>query len=166
MAARRKARRRALDVLFAADMRKLPPMEVLTDMRQRRAGEGEPPLNPYVETLVAGVVAHRDEIDEQLATYAIGWTLDRMPLVDRNVLRIGAFELLHSTTVPPGVAVSEAVALAKDLSTDESPRFVNGLLSRLAQLQADAVMDEIVPGSDPAESSVPRVGFEPTLDGV
>jgi N utilization substance protein B len=134
MAARRKARRRALDILFEAELRGQAPLEVLAEVRQRRALGGEPPLNPYTDTLVTGVVAHLADIDEQLATYAIGWSLDRMPAVDRNVLRIGAFELLFDRAVPTGVAVSEAVLLAKDLSTDESPRFVNGLLSRLAKM--------------------------------
>jgi N utilization substance protein B len=131
MAARRKARRRALDILFEADMRGTDPLATLADVRQRREAKGEPPLNPYTETLVSGIEAHRAEIDEQLATYAIGWTLDRMPAVDRNVLRIGTYELLMDRTVPPGVAIAEAVLLVKELSTDESPRFVNGLLSRL-----------------------------------
>ena len=151
MAARRKARRRALDILFEADLRGSDPLDVLAEAKHRRSQAGEPPLNPYTGTLVEGVVAHRAEIDEQLATYAIGWTLDRMPAVDRTVLRIGAFELLRAT-VPAGVAVSEAVELVTELSTDESPKFVNGLLARLAQMQQD--------------SDVPRVGFEPTLDGV
>ncbi len=137
MAARRKARRRALDILFEAEMRGLAPLDVLADVRRRRAEAGEPPLNPYTDALVAGIVEYRQDIDEQLSTYAIGWSLDRMPMVDRNVLRIGAYELLHDSAVPPGVAVSEAVLLAKDLSTDESPRFINGLLGRLASLQAD-----------------------------
>ncbi len=136
MAARTKARRRALDVLFEADLRSRPPLEVLADVQARRRAAGETPLNPYTETLVRGVVEHEQQIDEQLATYAIGWTLDRMPVVDRNVLRIGAFEVLYCDEVPSGVAVSEAVEMATELSTDSSPRFINGLLSRLADLHA------------------------------
>jgi len=103
-------------------------------MKARRAANGEGPLNPYTTTLVSGVAENREDIDDRLAALSIGWSLDRMPIVDRNVLRIAAFELLHGQDVPPAVALSEAVALASDLSTDESPRFVNGLLSRLAQL--------------------------------
>jgi N utilization substance protein B len=135
MAARSKARHRALDILFEADLRNRPALDVLADMRARRTSEGMPPLNPYTHELVEGVVAHQLDIDAQLATYAIGWSLDRMPSVDRNVLRIGAFEVLYSDTVPGPVAVNEAVELAKEFSTDESPGFVNGLLGRLLQLR-------------------------------
>jgi transcription antitermination protein NusB len=89
----------------------------------------------YAAELVRGVEAHRDRIDELLAAHAEGWTLDRMPAVDRNILRIGVYELLWSDDVPDGVAISEAVALATDLSTDGSPAFVNGLLARLLELK-------------------------------
>ena len=131
MSARSKARQRALEVLFEGDVRGVPSGEVL----QRRASTASPPLNPYVLTLVEGALAHAERIDELLTTYAVGWTLDRMPAVDRNILRIGAYELLWCDDVPDGVAISEAVALARELSTDESPAFVNGLLSRLQQLK-------------------------------
>ena len=106
-------------------------------MQQRQtanAGDG-PPVPEYAAELVRGVQAHRDRIDELLAAYAEGWTLDRMPAVDRNVLRIGAYELLWADGVPDGVAISEAVELAKDLSTDGSPAFVNGLLAKLLELK-------------------------------
>jgi N utilization substance protein B len=85
--------------------------------------------------LVEGAWEHRERIDELIATYAVGWTLDRMPAVDRTILRLGVHELLWVDDVPDGVAISEAVALATEFSTDESPRFVNGLLSRLQQLK-------------------------------
>jgi N utilization substance protein B len=93
--------------------------------------EGEGPTNPYTEALVRGVQEHRERIDELLGQYAQGWTLDRMPAVDRTALRIGAFELLYADDVPDAVAVSEAVALVRDLSTDDSPSFVNGVLGSL-----------------------------------
>lgn len=131
MSARSKARLRALEVLFEGDLRSVPSGEVLS----RRVATASPPLNPYAVTLVEGVQAHLDRIDELLATYAVGWTLDRMPAVDRNILRIGAYELLWAEDVPDGVAISEAVALARELSTEESPTYVNGLLSRLQQLK-------------------------------
>ncbi len=130
MAARTKARKRALDVLFEADLRGAPPLDVLA---ARRAAS-ETPWNPYATELVEGVVAHAERIDELLATYAVGWTLDRMPAVDRNILRLGAYELLWADGVPDGVVLSEAVALATELSTDSSPTFVNGLLARLMEL--------------------------------
>jgi N utilization substance protein B len=133
VAARSKARKRALEVLYEAEVRGESPIEVL----DRRTRESEQRLGEqrFVEQLVEGVAAHRERIDELIATYAVGWTLDRMPMVDRNILRLGAYELLWSEDVPDGVAVSEAVALATELSTDESPRFVNGLLSRLLELK-------------------------------
>jgi N utilization substance protein B len=130
MAARSKARKRAVDVLFEADQRGLDPMTVLAD----RLKQADPPLNEYTITLVEGVLARRERIDELISTYAQGWTLARMPAVDRAVLRLGAWEILYSD-VPDAVAVDEAVELSRSLSTDESPSFVNGLLGRLLQLK-------------------------------
>ncbi len=125
--ARSKARKRALDLLFAADLRG----ESATESLDRAIAEGTGPSNPYTETLVRGVVEHLPRIDEVLTTYAQGWTLDRMPAVDRNVLRLGVFELLYVDDVPDAVAVTEALALVRDLSTDESPSFVNGVLGAI-----------------------------------
>ena len=127
MAARSRARKRALDVLFAAEMRGEPPVEAL----ERAIAEEDGPHNAYTHTLVRGVVERKDRIDELLATYAEGWSLARMPAVDRNVLRLGVFELLFSDDIPDAVAVSEAVALVQDLSTEESPQFVNGVLGSI-----------------------------------
>jgi transcription antitermination protein NusB len=132
--ARSKARKRALDVLFEAELRGEPVLELL-DQRAAAKAEENPPVPEYAAELVRGVEAHRERIDELLAAHAEGWTLDRMPAVDRNILRIGAYELLWSGDVPEGVAISEAVALATDLSTDGSPAFVNGLLARLLELK-------------------------------
>ncbi|WP_432547093.1 transcription antitermination factor NusB [Kineococcus sp. SYSU DK004] len=130
MAARRKARLRAVDVLFEADQRERPALEVLKAKIQR----ADPPVGEYAVTLVEGVVAHEERIDEILATYSMGWTVDRMPAVDRAVLRMATWELLHADDVPDHVAISEAVEICQELSTDESPRFVNGLLGRIAEL--------------------------------
>jgi N utilization substance protein B len=127
MPARSKARKRALDVLYAAELRAQDPVEAL----EAAIAEGEGPTNPYTETLVRGVAEHRVRIDELLGRYAQGWTLDRMPAVDRNALRIGTFELLYADDVPDAVAVAEAVALVRNLSTDESPSFVNGVLGTM-----------------------------------
>jgi N utilization substance protein B len=129
--ARSKARKRALDVLYEAAQRKTDPLVTLQD----RVAQNDPPVPPYAEELVKGVVAHRARIDELLTTYAQDWTIDRFPAVDLQVLRIGAYELLYCADVPDEVAVSEAVELAASLSTDESPAFVNGLLGRLLQLK-------------------------------
>ena len=130
MAARHKARKRALDILFEADVRGSDPLETLGEARERRREAGDPDLPDYAVDLVTGVVAHRERIDEILSTYSLGWTVDRMPAVDRNLLRIGAFELLWGD-VPPAVAIDEAVELTRELSTDDSPGFVNGLLGRI-----------------------------------
>ena len=131
MAARRKARTRALEVLFEADQRGLAPLDVLKDKIVR----ADPPVGEYASALVEGVVTQQDRIDEILSTYSMGWTIDRMPAVDRAILRIGVWEVLHAPDVPDHVAVSEAVEIAQDLSTDESPKFVNGLLARIAELK-------------------------------
>jgi transcription antitermination protein NusB len=132
--ARSKARKRALDLLFEAELRGEPVL-ALMEQRQTASPDDGPPVPEYAAELVRGVEAHRDRIDELLATYAQGWTLDRMPAVDRNILRIGAYELLWADDIPDGVAISEAVELAKDLSTDASPAFVNGLLAKLLELK-------------------------------
>lgn len=131
MSARSKARKRALDVLFEAEARGVAPTALLDE----RIAEADTPPNPYVAVLVAGVHEHRNRIDELIGTYAVGWSLDRMPAVDRAVLRLGVFEVLWSDDVPDAVAVDEAVALARSLSTDDSPAFVNGLLGRILELK-------------------------------
>ncbi|GAA3314230.1 MULTISPECIES: transcription antitermination factor NusB [Arthrobacter] len=131
MSARGKARSRALEVLFEAEQRSASAFEVLKARREMT----DLVINPYTMDIVEGVVAMQPTIDEFLQTYAQGWTLERMPAVDRIILRIGAWELLYNDDVPDGVAVSEAVALAKVMSTDESPAFINGLLGRLQTLK-------------------------------
>jgi transcription antitermination protein NusB len=131
VSARGKARNRALDVLFEAEQRSLSAFDVLRSRREIT----DQIVNPYTLEIVEGVVSHQVAIDEFLETYSQGWTLERMPSVDRIILRIGTWELLYNDDVPDGVAVSEAVALAKTLSTDESPSFINGLLGRLQQLK-------------------------------
>jgi transcription antitermination protein NusB len=127
MPARSKARKRALDVLYAAEMRGEHAVVAL----EAAVAAGEGPTNPYTETLVRGVAEHRVRIDQILSDYAQGWTLERMPAVDRTALRIGAYELLYVEDVPHPVAVSEAVALVRNLSTDDSPSFVNGVLGSM-----------------------------------
>jgi N utilization substance protein B len=131
MSARSKARKRALDVLYESEVRGLPVGGTLAD----RVADNDPPVNEFTVALVEGVSKHIDAIDDLLSTHSVGWSLDRMPAVDRNILRIGVYELLFDEQVPDVVAVSEAVSMARDLSTDESPAFVNGLLARLLQLK-------------------------------
>jgi transcription antitermination protein NusB len=131
VAARSKARKRALDILFEAEVRGESALGVL----EARLAQAQPPVSAYAIELVRGVQAHRSEIDRLLAENSRGWSLDRMPAVDRNILRIGSYELLWGTDAPEAVAISEAVRLASDLSTDASPAFVNGLLARLLVLK-------------------------------
>ncbi|KOV85003.1 transcription antitermination factor NusB [Nocardia sp. NRRL S-836] len=129
MGARSKARKRAVDFLYEADLLGTDPVTLLAE----RVGSPDvPPVNDYTVTLVEGVAAHRARIDDLISEHAEGWTLQRMPAVDRAVLRIGLYELLWAADVPDAVAIDEAVELAKGLSTDDSPRFVNGVLGRIA----------------------------------
>jgi N utilization substance protein B len=139
--ARSKARKRALDILFWAELRDVPVLDLLAE----RTTLGSPPVSPYAADLVRGVTVHKVRIDKLIEEFAEGWTLDRMPAVDRNVLRIGIYELLWADDVPDGVAISEAVLLARDLSTDASPAFVNGLLAGLAELKP-SLQPQPVPG--------------------
>ena len=133
MGARTKARKRALDVLFEADQRQ---RDAVTVLAERIAQPGtEAALPQYSVDIVEGVLAEQDRIDEVLATHSHGWTLERMPAVDRAILRIGTWEVLYNDEVPDAVAVDEAVELARALSTDDSPTFVNGLLGRIVDLK-------------------------------
>ncbi|MFD6135297.1 transcription antitermination factor NusB [Isoptericola sp. NPDC056618] len=133
MGARTKARKRAVDILFEAEQRGIDPQVLVADRVIEPHTEAAVPQ--YTVDLVEGVVAHRERIDELLATYSQGWTVERMPAVDRALLRIGTWELLYNDDVPDAVAVDEAVDLAGQLSTDDSPSFVNGLLGRLVDIK-------------------------------
>ena len=135
MTARGKARKRALDILYSADLRGVSPATVLAEGPLAEGAAKAQPRNPYIATLVEGVSTHQERIDDLLSTYSSGWALDRMPAVDRNVLRIGLFELLWCDDVPDAVVIDEAVGLARGLSTDESPAFVNGVLARILDLR-------------------------------
>ena len=132
LSARGKARKRALDVLYEADLRGTDPMTTLAE----RLAQSDPPVPEYAVELVEGVTAHRAELDALISTSSQDWTIERMPPVDRNLLRIGGFELLYNDDVPDAVAINEAVALAGRLSTDESATFINGVLARLLERKA------------------------------
>jgi len=128
LSARSKARKRALDLIYAAEMRGRSALDDLAEHTESN--------NPYTAELVRGVTDHAARLDEVISSYAKDWTLDRMPAVDRNVLRLGAYEVLYVDDVPDAVAVSEALHLARDLSTDESPAFVNGILGNIVRDKA------------------------------
>lgn len=136
-ASRRQARQRAVQVLFEAEQRDEDCLELLG---ARESGLGEP-VPPYTGVLVRGVMERIDQIDELIVRYSQGWTLERMPAVDRQVLRVGVYEIFWQDDVPEAVSVDEAASLAKAMSTDESPRFVNGLLGRLMDLKPTIVVD-------------------------
>ena len=129
---RHQARKRAVDLLFEAEARGLSPVEIvevrtaLTEAKQDVAA-----LNPYTETVARGVGEHSAHIDDLISSHLQGWTLDRLPAVDRAILRVAVWELLYAEDVPEPVAVDEAVQLAKELSTDESPSFINGVLGQV-----------------------------------
>ncbi len=134
MAARRKARKRALDLLYESELRGLDPVTMVAE----RVALANPPVPEYAVSLIEGVTKEQARIDEVIAIYAEGWTLPRMPAVDRGLLRIAVYELLWCDDVPDAVAVDEAVELAKELSTDDSPRFINGLLGRIMMARPTA----------------------------
>jgi transcription antitermination protein NusB len=128
VSARTKYRKRALDILFESELQGLPVGGTLAD----RLEVNDPPVHPYTVQLVEGVAAHAERIDALIAANAKGWTLDRMPTVDRNLLRIATYEITEVEDVPAAVAIAEAVELAKDLSTEDSAGFINGVLSAIA----------------------------------
>ncbi len=131
MPARTRARKRALDILYESDVRGLG----LGSTLGHRMSTADPPLNEYAVALVEGVIAHGARVDELISAYAEGWTLERMPSVDRNILRLGVYEILYRDDVPDPVVLDEAVSIARELSTDDSPAFVNGLLGRIVTLK-------------------------------
>ncbi|MEU6642955.1 transcription antitermination factor NusB [Saccharomonospora sp. NPDC046836] len=128
---RHASRRRAVEFLYEGAQRSADPVTLLTE---RIGSLDVDPISDYTISLVEGVAAQREHIDELLAEHAHGWTLSRMPPVDLAILRIGVYEMLWSADVPDPVAIDEAVGLAKELSTDDSPRFVNGVLGRIGNI--------------------------------
>ncbi|MDH6227932.1 MULTISPECIES: transcription antitermination factor NusB [Streptomyces] len=143
MAARNTARKRAFQILFEADQRGADVLSVLADwVRHSRNDSRQPPVSEYTMQLVEGYADHVRRIDELIAQYAVDWTLDRMPVVDRNILRLGAFELIWMDETPDAVVLDEMVQLAKEFSTDDSPAFVNGLLGRLKDLKPSLRREE------------------------
>ncbi|MFM6971458.1 MAG: transcription antitermination factor NusB [Rhodoluna sp.] len=132
MSSRTKARKRAVDAVFAADLRKISPLQLLDEVAALNSDrQNQDEIFGYAREIVAGIVEHYAEIDDLLETYSQGWAIDRMPNLDRAILRVAVWEILFNDVVPDAVAVNEAVELAKELSTDESGSFINGLLSKI-----------------------------------
>jgi N utilization substance protein B len=130
VSARRKARKRALDFLYEADIRGLTALTLLADRPAEELSQGD-----YVRELLVGVEEHLVKIDELITTYAQGWDMDRMPAIDRNILRIALFEILWLSNLDDEIAVSEAVEIATELSTDDSAKYINGVLGRIVILK-------------------------------
>jgi N utilization substance protein B len=135
MSARHKARKRALDFLYESDIRGISAVDLFSKRPPSELSEGQ-----YVKILLEGISTHRSKIDELIVTYAQGWDLDRMPSIDRNILRISLFEILWMESIDDRIAISEAIELAKELSTDESSNYVNGVLGRIVALKPALVL--------------------------
>jgi transcription antitermination protein NusB len=136
MAARNRARKRAFQIIFEADQRGRAVTDVLQDwVRHSGSDQRHPPVSEYTTQLIEGYEQNAPRIDELISTYSVGWTLDRMPVADRCILRLAAYELIWSEDVPEAVVIDEALDIAREFSTDESPAFINGLLGRLKDLK-------------------------------
>ncbi len=136
MSARSKARKQALDLLYESDIRGSDALQTLELRDFPDDGPDARPIREYTRDLISGVGENRRKIDELIMTYAQGWDMDRLPAVDRNILRIGIFEILWSTSVPTSVSIDEALNLAKELSSDDSSKYIHGVLARIASLKA------------------------------
>ena len=135
MSARGKARKQALDLLYETDIRGTNLLETLVARDIPADGPDARPIREYTRELVNGVSDNRRKIDELITTYAQGWDMDRLPAVDRNILRLGIYEILWSTSVPTSVAIDEALDLAKELSSDDSSKYIHGVLGRIASIK-------------------------------
>ena len=135
MSARSKARKQALDLLYETDIRGTNLIETLEVRDIPAEGPDARPIREYTRELINGVSENRRKIDELITTYAQGWDMDRLPAVDRNILRLGIYEILWSTTVPTSVAIDEALDLARELSSDDSSKYIHGVLGRIASIK-------------------------------
>ena len=135
MSARSKARKQSLDILYEADIRGTLPLDILAARDITEEGPDARPIREYTREIITGVSEHRRKIDELIATYAQGWDMDRLPAVDRNIMRLALFEILWSPQLDDAIAIDEALLLAKELSTDESAVYIHGVLGRIASLK-------------------------------
>ena len=135
MSARSKARKQALDILYEADIRATNPATILESRDINEEGPDARPIREFTRLLIGGVVEHSRKIDELIATYAQGWDMDRLAAVDRNILRLGIYEIIWSDDVADGIAIDEAISLAHELSTDDSSTFIHGLLGKISTIK-------------------------------
>lgn len=135
MSARSKARKQALDILYESDIRSSDALAILESRDVTEEGPDARPLREFTRELISGVTANKRKIDELISTYAQGWDMDRLAAVDRNILRLGIFEIIWSDELADGIAIDEAITLAKDLSTDDSATFIHGLLGKISSIK-------------------------------
>lgn len=140
MSARSKARKQALDILFEADIRGSSAIDLLSSRLVVEEGPDPRPIREYARSLVTGVMDHKRKIDELISTYAQGWDMDRLPAVDRNILRIAIYEILWDEDVPDAVAIDESLVLGATLSTEESAGYIHGVLGRIASIKGDLAL--------------------------
>ncbi|MCU1545789.1 MAG: transcription antitermination factor NusB [Homoserinimonas sp.] len=141
MSARTKARKRAIDLLYGADVREISLNAAIAMEAERASNQPDRQASwNYAREIVVGITEHGDEIDELIETYSQGWTIERMPTLDRAIVRIGIWEIMFNEDVPDSVAISEAVRLASELSTEDSAGFVNGLLGRIGQIRSGSTL--------------------------
>ena len=140
MSARSKARKQALDILFEADIRQSSPSDLLESRLVVEEGPDARPIREFARVLVTGVIDHRRKIDELISTYAQGWDMDRLPIVDRNILRIAIYEILWGEEMPDAVAIDEALTMAALLSTEESAGYIHGVLGRISSIKDDLAL--------------------------
>lgn len=135
MSARSKARKQSLDLLYEADIRKVDLLQLMTERDLLDEGPDARPIREFTRELISGVSEHKRKIDELITTYAQGWDMDRLPAVDRNILRLAIFEIVWSSELPDAVAIDEALTLAKEISTEESAGYIHGVLGRIASIK-------------------------------
>ena len=135
MSARSKARKQALDILYEADIRSSDALAILESRDVVEEGPDARPIREYTRELISGVTSNKRKVDELIATYAQGWDMDRLAAVDRNILRLGIFEIIWSDDLADGIAIDEAITLAKDLSTEDSATFIHGLLGKISSIK-------------------------------
>lgn len=135
MSARSKARKQTLDLLYEADIRGASAAELLTTRDIVEEGPDARPIRDFTRELISGITANKRKIDELIATYAQGWDMDRLPAIDRNILRLGIYEIVWTPDLAEGIAIDEALNLAKELSTEESARYIHGVLGKISQIK-------------------------------
>jgi transcription antitermination protein NusB len=140
VSARSKARKQSLDLLYESDIRGTVALEILESRDIEEVGPDARPIREYTKELISGISEHRRKIDELISTYAQGWDMDRLPAVDRNILRLGIFELLWGKELTDSIIIDEALTLAKDLSTEESAGYIHGVLGRIASIKSELAL--------------------------